>query len=137
MQAGQLLPWQTVQHIISAPVSAALQMHCTENSKQIFPERKLRGLVPNFYIHISVSDLYFTTIGLQTQDRKIGGPMWEYINCSQIHECRNWERDCAVSFQGIVVSNFRCSVARLSTNFFRYNSLVFSFSREGVTDCLI
>ncbi len=28
----------------------ALQMHCTENSKQIFPEMKLRGLFPNFYI---------------------------------------------------------------------------------------
>jgi hypothetical protein len=29
-------------------------MHCAENSKQIFPEMKLRGLVPNFYIHVSV-----------------------------------------------------------------------------------
>ncbi len=35
-----------------------LQMHCTENSKQIFPEMKLRGLVPNFSIHVSVSYLY-------------------------------------------------------------------------------
>jgi hypothetical protein len=29
-----------------------LQMHCTENSKKMFPEMKLRGLVPNFYIHV-------------------------------------------------------------------------------------
>jgi hypothetical protein len=36
----------------------------TENSKQIFPEMKLRGLSPNSYIHVSVSDLYITTIGL-------------------------------------------------------------------------
>jgi hypothetical protein len=35
-----------------------LKLHCTENFKQIFPEMKLRGLVPNFYIHVSVSDLY-------------------------------------------------------------------------------
>jgi hypothetical protein len=35
-----------------------LEPHCTENSKQIFPETKLRGLVPYSYIHISVSDLY-------------------------------------------------------------------------------
>jgi hypothetical protein len=34
--------------------------HCTENSKQIFPEMKLRGLVPNFGIHV-----YIPTIGLQ------------------------------------------------------------------------
>jgi hypothetical protein len=28
------------------------------NSKQIFPEKELRGLIPNFHIHVSVSDLY-------------------------------------------------------------------------------
>ncbi len=39
-------------------LNAALQMHCTKNSKQIFPEMKLRGHVPNFYIHVSVSDLH-------------------------------------------------------------------------------
>jgi hypothetical protein len=27
------------------------------------PEMKLRGLVPNFHIHVSVSDLYIPTIG--------------------------------------------------------------------------
>ncbi len=36
--------------------------HCTENSKKIFPEMKLRGLVPNFCIHVSVSDLYIPMI---------------------------------------------------------------------------
>jgi hypothetical protein len=25
-------------------------MYCTENPKQIFPEIKLRGLIPNFYM---------------------------------------------------------------------------------------
>jgi hypothetical protein len=34
-----------------------------QNSKQIFPEMELRGLVPYFYIHVSVSDLNITTIG--------------------------------------------------------------------------
>jgi hypothetical protein len=34
------------------------------NLEKIFLERKLRGLSPNFYIHISVSDLYTPTIGL-------------------------------------------------------------------------
>jgi hypothetical protein len=41
-----------------------LQRHITENSKKIFPEKELRGLSPNFYIHVSVSDLYNPTIGL-------------------------------------------------------------------------
>jgi hypothetical protein len=38
--------------------------HCTANSKQIFPEMKLHSLVPNFHIHVSVSNLYITGIGL-------------------------------------------------------------------------
>jgi hypothetical protein len=41
-----------------------VEKHCTENSKYIFPEMKLRFLVPNFYIHVSGSDLYIFTIGL-------------------------------------------------------------------------
>jgi hypothetical protein len=39
-------------------ISYSLQRQYTENSKQIFPEMKLRGLVPNSYIPNSVSDLY-------------------------------------------------------------------------------
>ncbi len=34
----------------------------------------------------------------------------EYLNRSQIHECRNWWRGRAVSFLGVYVSNFRYSV---------------------------
>jgi hypothetical protein len=37
--------------------------HCTENSKQIFPDMKLRGLLPNFCFHESVSDFYIPMIG--------------------------------------------------------------------------
>jgi hypothetical protein len=49
-------------------------MHCTEiRTIYVFPEMKLRGLVPNFYIHVSVSDLYIPTIGPQTQNSKING----------------------------------------------------------------
>ncbi len=49
----------------------ALQRHNTENSKQIFPEKELRGYSPNSYIHVSVSDLYILLIGLPIllQDR--------------------------------------------------------------------
>ena len=40
------------------------QVHCTENPIYLFAEMKLRGLVPNSYIHLSVSDLYIPRIGL-------------------------------------------------------------------------
>jgi hypothetical protein len=36
----------------------ALQRHNTENLIQMFPEKELWGLSPNFYIHMSVSDFY-------------------------------------------------------------------------------
>jgi hypothetical protein len=32
--------------------------HCTETPIYVFSEMKLRGLVPNSYIHVSVRDLY-------------------------------------------------------------------------------
>jgi hypothetical protein len=50
-------------------------MYCAGNSKQIFPEMKLSGLVPGICIHGSVSELYIPTIGPQTQYSKIGGPI--------------------------------------------------------------
>ncbi len=34
-------------------------------------------------------------------------PSWEYIICSQTHECRNWDWDPDIPFLGIFVSNFR------------------------------
>ncbi len=40
-----------------------LQRTNTENSKQIFTEKELRGHSPNFHIHVSMSDLYIPTIG--------------------------------------------------------------------------
>ncbi len=41
-----------------------LKRHNTENSNQIFPEKELCSLSPNFYIHVSVNNLYIPTIGL-------------------------------------------------------------------------
>ncbi len=43
-------------------------LHCKDKnqkfSKLIFPEKEYRGLIPNFHIHVSVSDLYIPTFGL-------------------------------------------------------------------------
>ncbi len=43
-----------------------MQRHNTKNSKQIFPEKELHGLSPNFHIHVYVSDICINipTIGL-------------------------------------------------------------------------
>jgi hypothetical protein len=46
---------------------------CQEDPIYVFPEMKLRGFVPNFHIHVSVSDLYIPTIGpsiLMQQNRQ-------------------------------------------------------------------
>jgi hypothetical protein len=37
--------------------------HCNENPIYVFPEKELRGLSPNSYIHVSVSDLCIAKIG--------------------------------------------------------------------------
>ena len=41
-----------------------VQRHNTEYLKQMFSEKDLRDLSPNFHIHMSVSELYIPTIGL-------------------------------------------------------------------------
>jgi hypothetical protein len=39
--------------------------HCNEKNAYVFPEKELRGLSPNFHIHVSVRDLYIPGIGPQ------------------------------------------------------------------------
>ncbi len=65
---------------------------------------KLLGLALDFYIHVSVSDLYSPTTGPQMQRNKIGGLI------VGLYKCRNWERGRSVSFLGTLVSNFQYSV---------------------------
>ncbi len=52
--------------------------HCNENSRRIFPEMKLRGLVSSSYIHVSHSDLYIPMIGPPIL--LFVGRSWENIN---------------------------------------------------------
>ncbi len=49
--------------------------HNTENPKQIFLEKELRRLCPNFHIHVYVSDFYIPTIDLSFLQKKICGPI--------------------------------------------------------------
>ncbi len=90
---------------------ATLQRKNTEISKQIFPEKEYRGLSPNFYIHVSVSNIYLPTIGLPIFCwRKYVDRSWDYINRSQTHECWNWGWGRAIPRKGIHKWDFRCSV---------------------------
>ncbi len=56
---------------------STLQRTDIENLKQIFPEKELRGHSPNFHIHVSVSDLYITTMDLPILLQEICGPILE------------------------------------------------------------
>jgi hypothetical protein len=78
-------------------------LHCKQDPINAIQEIKLRCLVPNFHIHVSVGDLYIPTIGppiLLQQNRWIILRIYT-VNPSQIPECKNWERGRAVSFLGI------------------------------------
>jgi len=50
--------------IYSVDKYSTLQRYNTENWKQIFPEKELRSLSPNFHIHVSVNDLHIPMLGL-------------------------------------------------------------------------
>jgi hypothetical protein len=52
-----------------------LQRQNAENLKQIFPEKEYRGLSPNCHIHVSVSELYTSTMGLHFLLEEICGPI--------------------------------------------------------------
>ncbi len=68
--------WFNIRFLWSAVAeSTALQRQNAENLKQIFPEKEYRGLSPNFYIPVSVSELYIPTMGLPFLLEEICGPI--------------------------------------------------------------
>jgi hypothetical protein len=83
-------------------------MHCNENPIYVFLFRELLAISPNFHIHVSVSDLYISTIDLPILLQEICGPILG-IYCiirSQTHECGIGNCGLAIPFLGIFVSNF-------------------------------
>ncbi len=58
-----------------ASLAVSRQVHCNENPIYVFLFWLLRGLSPNFHIHVSVSDLYIPRISSYTyflqQNRQI------------------------------------------------------------------
>jgi hypothetical protein len=83
--------------------------HCNGNSVYIFLFWELRGLSPNFHIHVSVSDLYIPRISPHISSSRKGRPIVGivYIIRSQTHEWGNWDCDPDIPFLGIFASNFR------------------------------
>ncbi len=74
-------------------VECALQRTNTENSKQIFPEKELRGHSLIFHIHVYVSDLSIPTIDLPILLQEICGPIleiWKCIYCKSLTD--TWMR---------------------------------------------
>jgi hypothetical protein len=55
--------------------SATQEVHCNGNSVYIFLFWELRGLSPNFHIHVSVSDLYIPRIGPHIFSSRKGRPI--------------------------------------------------------------
>ncbi len=55
--------------------TARLQRTNTVYSKQIFPEKELLDHIPNFHIHVLVSDLYIPTMDLPILLQEICGPI--------------------------------------------------------------
>ncbi len=90
---------------------STLQRHNTENSKQIFLGKELRGYSPNSYIHDSVSDLYIPLIGLlillqENRWAERGGSL------SDIWIVEIWTEAAQFFFLGIHKSKFLCSVKK-------------------------
>jgi hypothetical protein len=97
-------------------VTCVLQGQCTENWKPIFPEMKLRGLVPNSYIRVSVIRerlIYIIpTIGPPILLTNLADLSWEY-SISTAHRYMNADIGnvaLAVSFLGIHKSDLVCGV---------------------------
>ncbi len=59
-----------------------LLLHCSENSIYVFPEIKLRSLVPNSYIHVSVSNFHISRncLSIWLQQNRQSDPAHIYMN---------------------------------------------------------
>ncbi len=101
---------------------------------EIFLEMELRGLSPNFHIHVSVGDLYIPTIGLPILLQET---MWTdrgtyTVSRSQIHKCGNWDWGRAIPFLKMHKWDFRCNVA-----YSKDSALIHShrwFRQEGIPE---
>ncbi len=101
--------------LLSSLLLSTLQTHNTENSKQIFPEKELRGLSPSFQIHVSVSDLHMLRICLPILllqcCRKMCGPILGIYKSPTVTLMWKFGLRPRNSFLGIHKWDFRCSAS--------------------------
>ncbi len=89
--------------------------HCNENPIYVFPEKELRGVSPEFNIHVFVSDLCIPRIGphifLQQNRHTDPGNIYsiQYMNV-EIGDCGR-----TITFLGIFVSNLLYCVCAVHT----------------------
>ncbi len=86
---------------------ASNSLHCNENYIYVFLFWKLRGLNPNFHIHMSVRNLYIPKIGPHISCRRMGRSIVGIYK--SLTDTWMWKlgRGRAIPFLGIFVSNFR------------------------------
>ncbi len=96
-----------IQHTCLVPIYVFLEI------KLLSPKQNYNVLSPSSYTHISVRDLYISRICLSILLQGICGPIREYINLSQTHECGNWNWVRAIPREGIHKWDFPCSVVAL------------------------
>ncbi len=91
----------SIQKVFVLIARYILQKENTENFKQIFPEKELRGLRSQFP-HSCVCErfIYLHNRSAFSAAEKQVDRSWEYINRSQTHECGNWDWGRAVPFFG-------------------------------------
>jgi hypothetical protein len=82
------------------------RLHCNANPIYVLPEKKLRGLSPNFHTHVSVSHLYIPRISphiFLQQNRQT-----DFGNIYIAHRHMNVELETAArnSFSGNICFNF-------------------------------
>jgi hypothetical protein len=91
-----------------------LAPHCKEPIPKIMnkysQKRNCAAKVPNFHIHVSVSDLYIPAMDLPILLQEIWGSIpWEYVNCSQTHECVNLDLGHTIPRKGKHKWDFPCN----------------------------
>ena len=76
--------------------------HCNEKPIYVFPEKELRGLSPNFHIHVPVSDLYLSRIGshifLQQNRQTDLGNVFLFSGHEPIYFIENKEKTLRASY---------------------------------------
>jgi hypothetical protein len=94
-------------------------MHCTENSKQIFPEMKLRGLVPNFLLSFILFAVWIHIFQLVSTWVKKAGPVcsygvWKVATFSRIRLPMNFYRNSEINWLGAYYKQWQGQVEALT-----------------------